>query len=201
MVFKFARKTTENKAKNYEQCLHKKEQHFVTMLPGFFRPIARNGCAMLTSCLVTPFPRVVCSNCCSFGRRRKLNMVSLVLSFFNIWSKLYLCVCYKGVVMLNPRWDRMSTPHLAKKLFALSKFHQFTCTTFSPLYWSALSYGSITPSSVLKGRGCCRFPSSSIGFSFFHFPSLSTLHSFNPSARQVFPVTPCMHDTGCVWKV
>ena len=164
------------------------------MLPGFIRPIPRNGCAMLTSCLVAPFPGIVSSHSCSFCRCWKLNKVSLVffpfLTFQN--REQYLCVCYKGVIMLNPGWDWMSTPHLEKKVvLLLIAFHQFTCTTFSPLYWSALSYGSITPSSVLKGSGCCRFPSSSIGFSFFHFPSLSTLHSFNPPACQIFPVTPC----------
>ena len=113
--------------------------------------------------------------------------------------------------MFNPGWDRVSTPHLAKKLIigraiflkyasvdgrlvstgSVNLLHKITCTTFSPLYWRALSYGSIMPSSVLKGRGYCRFPSSSIGFSCFHFPSLSTLHSFNPSAPQILSVSPC----------
>ena len=31
------------------------------MLPGFIRPKSRDGCCMLTSCLVTPFSGVVSS--------------------------------------------------------------------------------------------------------------------------------------------
>ena len=120
------------------------------------------------------------------------------MSVTRVWS----CSTQGGIGCLHLTWKNklfsfilhftISPFHIHIHVsYCISPFLRFTCTTFSPLYWSALSYGSITPSSVLKGSGCCRFPSSSIGFSFFHFPSLSTLHSFNPPACQIFPVTPC----------
>ena len=194
MVIKFACKTIENIAKNLEQCLHRIRSAFRYHAAWVHQANTQEWLCRVDKLPCNPIP----------GDRELPQLLLLPLlgaeygftSFFPFLTfqnrEQYLCVCYKGVIMLNPGWDWMSTPHLEKKVvLLLIAFHQFTCTTFSPLYWSALSYGSITPSSVLKGSGCCRFPSSSIGFSFFHFPSLSTLHSFNPPACQIFPVTPC----------
>ena len=77
-------------------------KNLVTMLPFFIRPVARNGCCMLTSSLVTPFTWVVSTYCCSFGRCGKLKIGFILALKCKILNNSPQCLL-QGCDCVQPR--------------------------------------------------------------------------------------------------